>query len=78
MNTNILPFPPQGDSPSLPSLQEMYDVLRRNFAKLDEIDRDAYSLFGHVVRLGDKAQVECVMECRSMAWSMMNRNELTL
>lgn len=76
MNTTIHTFPNQGDSPHLPSLGEMCHALRENFYKLDDIDKDFFSLIGHVNRMGEKAKIETVMERRSIAWSMLNRYSL--
>lgn len=70
---NVLPFPSQGDSPDLPSLEEMRDALKKNFKLMDEIDRDFFSLIDHVVRMGVKAEIKVIVDSRSIAWHMMNR-----
>lgn len=77
MNAAILPFPSQGDSSNLPSLTEMFIALRKNFALLDEIDRDAFAFIAGVMMLGDRVKIETIMECRAMAWSMLNRYGIT-
>lgn len=73
MNATIHPFPPQGDSPNLPSLEEMFNALRNNYALLDEIDRDFFACIDHVYRLGNNAKIEAITDSRAIAFSMMNR-----
>lgn len=78
MNAAILPFPSQGDSSDLPSLDEMLIALRKNYALLDEIDRDVFAFIAGVRMQGDRAIIETIMECRAMAWSMCNRYSINL
>lgn len=76
MNAAILPFPSQGDSSALPSLTEMFIALRNNYHLLDENDRNNYAFIAGVRMQGDRAIIETIMECRAMAWSMLNRNSI--
>lgn len=78
MNATIHTFPNQGDSAHLPSLGEMCHALRENYYKLDEIDRDFYLLIAHVNRLWEHMKPETIIECRAMAWSMLNRYKLAV
>lgn len=73
MNAAIYPFPSQGDSSDLPSLTEMFIALRDNYSLLDDIDRDIYAFIAGVRMQGDRAFIETIMECRAIAWSMLNR-----
>lgn len=78
MNATIHPFPPQGDSPDLPSLEEMCDSLGKNYTKLDDVDREFFHIVNLVFRMGDRAKIETIIECRAIAWSMMNRYGITV
>lgn len=73
MNATIHKFPSQGDYSALPSLTEMFIALRKNYALLDEIDRDAYEFIAGVRMKGDMATIEAVEGSRAIAWSMLNR-----
>lgn len=77
MNATIHPFPPQGDSADLPSLEEMFNAIRNNYVLLDEIDRDFFYHIDHVYRLGDNAKIESITDSRSIAWAIMNRYGIT-
>jgi len=61
---------------AMPSLEEMCATLRKNYAVLDETDRRFLFLITQVSIHGDKAKIETVMECRAIAWSMLNRYSL--
>lgn len=78
MNATIHKFPSQGDSSALPSLTEMFIALRNNYSLLDDIDRDTYAFIAGVRMQGDRAIIETVEECRAMAWSMLNRNRISV
>lgn len=62
-----------GYSEDLPSLADMVLTLKRNYAVLDEVDRNFLGVICTVANAGHKAKIETIIECRSMAWSMMNR-----
>lgn len=78
MNATIHPFPPQGDSPDLPSLEEMYSALIEVESNMDDIDRDFLLIIRRVFYMGDKAKIETIIECRAIAWSMLNRYGISL
>ena len=76
MTATILKFPVQhtaGYSEDLPSLADMCLVLHRNRALLDDVDRRFFDLIDRVLASGTKAKIETIIECRSIAWSMMGR-----
>lgn len=81
MKTNILPFKkpnPSGAEPWMPSLEEMCTALRKNFSKLDQGDRVLYCKADYTCWLGDRAEIDSIIECRAIAWSMMARNGISL
>jgi len=75
MTATVLSFPDtrKGESAELPSLEDMCAKLRRNYAVLDDVDRSFLALIYGVAKAGNKAKIETVIECRSIAWSMMGR-----
>jgi hypothetical protein len=68
-----LKLPDRGASSDLPSLEELCDTLKRHYTKLDEVDRNFFALIYRVMKAGPKAKIETVIECRAIAWSMVNR-----
>ena len=76
MTATIYKFPVQhtaGYSEDLPSLADMCLVLHRNRWLLDDVDRRFFALIDRVLSSGSKAKIETIIECRSIAWSMMGR-----
>ena len=76
MTATILKFPVQhtaGYSEDLPSLADMCLVLHRNRGLLDDVDRSFFPIIEIVLSSGDEAKIETIIECRSIAWSMMGR-----
>lgn len=71
-------FPDRGASAELPSLADMCAILKKNYAVLDGVDRSFFALIYRVMRSGNEAKIETVIECRSLAWSMCNRYGLWL
>lgn len=71
----VLAFPNRcpGTSGELPSLADMCAILRKNYTVLDDVDRSFFALIYRVMQAGDKAKIETIIECRSIAWSMCNR-----
>ena len=68
-----LNIPSRGASSDLPSLEELCDTLKRHYVKLDEVDRNFFALIYRVMKSGPKAKIETIIECRAIAWSMVNR-----
>lgn len=80
MTATVIAFPDRrpGSSGELPSLAEMCATLKKNYTVLDDVDRSFFALIYRVMQAGDKAKIETVVECRSIAWSMCNRYGLGL
>lgn len=81
MTASILKFPAQHTarySDDMPSLADMVLTLKRNYAVLDEVDRNFFGAICTVANAGHKAKIETIIECRSMAWSMLRRNDISL
>lgn len=78
MNATILPFPTQGDSPDLPSPEEMCYALKSKYSSMDDVDRDFFHIINAACRMGDRAKIETIIECRAIAWSMIRRNGISL
>ena len=79
MTATILKFPIErtaGNSGDVPSLEEMYRTLVSNFAVLDDVDRRFFALIHQVMLSGDKAKIDTLIECRSIAWTMISRHGL--
>ena len=79
MNATILKFPIErtaGNSGDAPSLEEMYLTLRSNYTVLDDVDRRFFALIHQVMISGDKAKIDTIIECRSIAWTMICRHGL--
>ena len=60
-------------SEDMPSLADMCLVLHRNREVLDDVDLSFFTVIDIVRASGSKAKIETIMECRSIAWSMMGR-----
>ena len=79
MNATILKFPIErtaGYSANVPSLEEMYAILVSNYAVLDDVDRRFFALIEQVMASGEKAKIDTIIECRSIAWTMICRHGL--
>ena len=80
MTATIYKFPIQhtagyiyAESEDIPSLADMCLVLHRNRSVLDDVDRSFFALIDRVLASGGEAKFETIIECRSIAWSMMGR-----
>jgi hypothetical protein len=58
------------------SLEELCELLRRNYLKLDEIDRGFLALIYSVLRSKDRAAPEAIGHCKEIAIVMVRRNGL--
>ena len=79
MNATILKFPIErtaGYSANVPSLDEMYRTLVSNCAVLDDVDQRFFALIHQVMVSGEKAKIDTLIECRSIAWTMISRHGL--
>ena len=73
MTDKILKFPDRDSR----SLEELCELLRRNYTKLDEIDRGFLALIYSVLRSGDRAASGAIGHCKEIAVVMVRRNGLT-
>lgn len=61
----------------VPSIEEMFFAIRKNYGLLNEADRNTFAFIVGVRTRADRVGIETISECRTQAWSMMNRYGIT-
>ena len=79
MEATILKFPIErtaGYSANVPSLEDMCLTIKNNYALLDDIDRTFFDLINYAMLSCDHTNIDTLIECRTIAWTMICRHGL--